>query len=84
MFGCSSVANTWRSSKNRRSCSASMRSGLSHLMATHQSRPLVFATAGHEDGIFACGHSARDCGGLLVTYLAKARALQLDQATGED
>ena len=47
------------------------------LMQTHQSRPLTFATAGHEDGIFACGPSPRDSGGLLVSYLAKARALEL-------
>ncbi len=45
------------------------------LMDEHQSRPLTFATAGHEDGIFACGPTLRDCGGLLVSYLAKARAL---------
>ena len=47
------------------------------LMDEHQSRPLTFATAGHEDGIFACGPTPRDCGGLLVSYLAKARALEL-------
>ena len=45
------------------------------LLHHNQSRPLVFATAGHEDGIFALGHHARDCGGLLITYLAKARSL---------
>jgi ribulose-5-phosphate 4-epimerase/fuculose-1-phosphate aldolase len=57
--------------------SPAMVKAVSHLMASHQSRPLTFATAGHEDGIFACGHSPRDCGGLLVSYLAKARALAL-------
>ena len=48
---------------------------VNELLAKYPSRPLVFATAGHEGGIFALGHHARDCGGLLVTYLAKARAL---------
>ena len=50
---------------------------VSSLMEENQSRPLVFATAGHEDGVFACGHSPRDCGTLLVSYLAKARALDI-------
>ena len=49
---------------------------VAELMAGHHSRPLVFATLGHEDGIFSCGATARDTGGLLVSYLA--RALQLD------
>ncbi len=48
---------------------------VSELMETHQSRPLTFATAGHEDGIFTCGHTIRDCGGMLINYLAKARAI---------
>lgn len=42
------------------------------LLATHQSRPLLFATLGHADGVFACGPTARDTGGLLVSYLARA------------
>jgi hypothetical protein len=45
------------------------------LMENYQSRPLTFATAGHEDGIFACGHNPGECGSLLITYLAKARAI---------
>ncbi len=49
---------------------------VAELMASHHSRPLVFATLGHEDGIFSCGATARDTGGLLVAYLA--RALQID------
>ncbi len=52
------------------------------LMEQHQSRPLTFATAGHEDGIFACGHTLRDAGGLLVSYLAKARALAAEATDG--
>ena len=45
---------------------------LAELLAGHRSRPLVFATLGHEDGIFACGSTARDTGGLLVSYLARS------------
>lgn len=56
--------------------SPQMVAAVSQLLEQHQSRPLVFATAGHEDGVFALAHSARDCGGLLVTYLAKAHALE--------
>ncbi len=42
------------------------------LLNRHHSRPLVFATLGHEDGVFSCGAASRDAGGLLVSYLAKA------------
>ncbi|MEM7003925.1 MAG: class II aldolase/adducin family protein, partial [Pseudomonadota bacterium] len=52
------------------------------LLQTHQSRPLVFATAGHEDGIFALGHSPWECGSQLVACLAKARALRQVAASG--
>lgn len=55
--------------------SPAMIRAVNELMETHQSRPLTFATAGHEDGIFACGPTPRDCGGLLIAYLAKARAI---------
>lgn len=55
---------------------------VAELMASHHSRPLVFATLGHEDGIFSCGATARDTGGLLVSYLA--RALQLDGGFGAE
>ena len=51
---------------------------VAELMASHHSRPLVFATLGHEDGIFSCGATARDTGGLLVSYLARALQLQPD------
>jgi len=47
---------------------------VAELLATHQSRPLLFATLGHTDGVFACGPTARDTGGLLVSYLARALA----------
>jgi hypothetical protein len=35
-------------------------------------RPLVFATLGHEDGVFACGADARGTGLSLVAALAEA------------
>ena len=60
--------------------SPAMARAVSELMEAHASRPLVFATAGHEDGIFAAGTHARDCGGLLVSYLARARALNAPTA----
>lgn len=53
------------------------------LMQDHQSRPLTFATAGHEDGIFACGYSPRESGVMLVNYLAKALAIEHAGDTGE-
>jgi ribulose-5-phosphate 4-epimerase/fuculose-1-phosphate aldolase len=37
-------------------------------------RPLVFATLGHEDGVFACGATADDTGAALVRTLADALA----------
>ena len=52
-----------------------MASAVAQLLATYQSRPMVFTTLGHEDGVFACGHSPRDCGAALVNTLARARAL---------
>lgn len=61
--------------------SPAMCQAVAELMNQNQSRPLTFATAGHEDGIFACGHNLRDAGGLLVSYLAKARALELAGAS---
>ena len=54
--------------------SADMVNAVALLLAEHVSRPLVFATLGHEDGVFACGSNARDAGGLLVSYLARALA----------
>jgi hypothetical protein len=54
--------------------SPEMVTATAELLASFQSRPLVFATLGHEDGVFSCGPTARDAGGLLVSYLAKALA----------
>ena len=56
--------------------SPAMIQAVNELMENNQSRPLTFATAGHEDGIFACGHSPVECGNLLISYLAKARAAE--------
>lgn len=47
------------------------------LMGNNQSRPLVFIQSEVQNSVFAMGHLGRDCGGLLITYLAKARALSL-------
>lgn len=44
------------------------------LLDAYQSRPLVFVVPGKEDGVFACGATARDTGGLLVSYLARSLA----------
>lgn len=46
------------------------------LLSGTQSRPLVFTTQGHHDGVFALGANARDTGGLLMVYLAKALELK--------
>ena len=64
--------------------SPAMCQAVADLMQQFQSRPLTFATAGHEDGIFACGHNLRDAGGLLVSYLAKARTLDWAAGQGSD
>jgi hypothetical protein len=56
--------------------SPTMVRAVSRLLTDNLSRPLVFATLGHTDGVFACGGSSRDSGGLLVTYLARAMQLQ--------
>ena len=52
-----------------------MAQAVAELLTTYQSRPLVFATAGHEDGIFALGQNLRDVGGLLISYYSRALAL---------
>lgn len=59
--------------------SPAMAQAVADLLSSNMSRPLVFITAGHEDGVFAFGPTARDAGGLLVSYLARALAL-----SGED
>ncbi len=54
--------------------SPAMVSAVAELLAAHQSRPLVFTTLGHADGVFSCGTTAPDTGGLLVNTLARALA----------
>ena len=51
------------------------------LLAANMSRPLVFTTRGHTDGVFALGPTARDTGGLLTSYLARALTLEASQHT---
>ena len=57
---------------------------VAELLASHHSRPLVFATLGHQDGIFACGATARDTGGLLVSYLARALQFEPDDTAADE
>ncbi len=59
--------------------SPAMVAAVAALLDENQSRPLVFATAGHEDGIFALSTHMRDCGGLLISYYAKALALAANE-----
>ena len=56
--------------------SPAMTAAVADLLDENQSRPLVFTTLGHTDGVFSCGPTARDTGGLLVSYLAKALSLE--------
>ena len=42
------------------------------LLTSERARPLLFATLGHEDGVFACGATADDTGALLVRTHAAA------------
>jgi len=52
--------------------SPAMAAAVAELMGRHPLRPLVFATLGHSDGIFACGADADGVGGALVSTLAHA------------
>ncbi len=61
--------------------SLEMVSAVAELLSANRSRPLAFATLGHEDGIFSCGPTPRDAGGLLLAYLAKALELEVDVHT---
>ncbi|MFK7912876.1 MAG: class II aldolase/adducin family protein [Pseudomonadales bacterium] len=63
---------------------ADMVSAVADLLAAAHSRPLVFATGGHEDGIFACGQTARDTGGLLLIYLARAITLAFEDSAATE
>jgi len=50
--------------------SPAMAAAVGTLMRQHTARPLIFATLGHEDGVFACGASANAAGGALLCTLA--------------
>ena len=63
--------------------SSAMVQAVAELMETNQSRPLLFATAGHEDGVFACGHNPNECGTLLISCLARARAIDTSVRAGD-
>ena len=52
--------------------SPQMAEAVAALLRANRTRPLVFVTLGHEDGVFACGGSAEATGGALVAVLARA------------
>ncbi len=54
--------------------SPAMASAVDTLLRRDTVRPLLFATLGHEDGIFACGGTADETGAALVCALADANA----------
>ena len=47
--------------------SPAMANAVGALLKRHATRPMLFATLGHEDGIFACGASADDTGAAART-----------------
>jgi hypothetical protein len=53
---------------------AAMAEAVAVLAQAHPTRPLVFTTLGHEDGVFACGADAHSTGLALVAQLAEALA----------
>jgi ribulose-5-phosphate 4-epimerase/fuculose-1-phosphate aldolase len=55
--------------------SPAMASAVAALLAAHRERPLVFATLGHGDGVFAAGADADATGAALVRTLAHALGL---------
>lgn len=54
--------------------SAAMATAVAALLAAHSDRRAVFATLGHDDGVFACGASAEAAGSALVDVLARSLA----------
>jgi ribulose-5-phosphate 4-epimerase/fuculose-1-phosphate aldolase len=54
--------------------SPAMAKAVDALAHHHMRRPLVFATLGHEDGVFACGATADETGAALLRALERARA----------
>ena len=52
--------------------SPAMAQAVTDLLESNMSRPIIFISLGHTDGVFACGPTSRDAGSLLVTTLARA------------
>lgn len=52
--------------------SPAMAAAVADLLRATGERPCVFVTAGHRDGVFACGASADAAGTALLTTLARA------------
>ncbi len=54
--------------------SPAMTAAVAQVLRRHKQRPMLFATLGHEDGLFACGATAEAAGTRLVAALAQARS----------
>jgi ribulose-5-phosphate 4-epimerase/fuculose-1-phosphate aldolase len=54
--------------------SPAMTAAVAQVLRRHKHRPMLFATLGHEDGLFACGATAEAAGTRLVAALAQARS----------
>jgi len=52
-----------------------MADAVGKLLRAHPERPLLFVTAGHEDGVFCAGMTFDACGSVLIQTLAAARAI---------
>ncbi|MEQ8486644.1 MAG: class II aldolase/adducin family protein [Pseudomonadales bacterium] len=52
--------------------SPAMAAAVAELLRAYPERPCVFVTAGHRDGVFACGASADAAGTALLSVLARA------------
>ena len=52
--------------------SPQMAEAVTDLLRANRARPLVFVTLGHEDGVFACGGSAEEAGGAMLSALAQS------------
>ncbi len=50
--------------------SPQMAEAVASLMRACSARPMVFATLGHEDGVFACGGEVESVGAALLKYMA--------------
>lgn len=49
-----------------------MAHAVAELLTRERRRPIAFVTLGHRDGVFACGESAEEAGGALMSALAQA------------